>query len=196
MSNQETDIDTLINNIINNSQNNNFEDKSNQILLDEADNEYVYQFLINIFCKLLIKVHGINFESNNDYSKNFSKINSFNLEKTSLIKKYFRTIGFNLDIEFFFNLDEYDLMTNNYYQNRYCKILYKANPNNIGNFNFFISCNFVNKYKETHISNSENNLDNYDIVNNYKLLNNFKGCYVNELDNGLFNIFVISFSYL
>ena len=194
MTNQEIDIDTLIDNVINNSQNNNFEDKSNQILLNEADNEYVYQLLINIFCKFLIKLNGLNFYDNSN-NINFNKINSFNIEKIGLIKKYFRTIGFELNIDILYQLDEYDLLDNENYQNRYCKILYKSNPDKIGEFNFMISNNFLNTYlKKNNLNHIEKNI--HKIVNNPNLLNIFKGCFINENHDNLFDMFIITFSYI
>ena len=194
MSNQEIDIDTLINNIITNSQNNNFEDKSNQILLNEADNEYVYQLLINIFCKFLIKLNGLNFYDNNN-NINFYKINSFNIEKIGLIKKYFRTIGFELNIDILYQLDEYDLLDNENYQNRYCKILYKSYFNKVGEFNFMLSNNFLHTYfKKNNLNHTEENINK--IVNNHNLLNIFKGCFINENHDNLFDMFIITFSYI
>ena len=77
MSDTEIDIDTLINNIIFKSNNNELTDNSNQLILEEADNEYIYQILINIFSKFVVKLEAIIYKQNS----NKGSIESFDLKK-------------------------------------------------------------------------------------------------------------------
>ena len=91
-------------------------------------------------------------------------------------------MGFNLNIDIYFNLDEYDLLINEDYQNRYCKINYRFE--NIPEFNFLLSQSFRNKINSNKYLNLPNNL------------NLLKGCYTNETITGYNNMFIIYFSYL
>ena len=178
MSETDIDIDTLIDNIIVKSNQNKLTDNSNQLILDDSDNEYIYQILINIFTKFIIRLDGVIYKMNS----NKGVIESFNLKKIDIIKSYFRSMGFNLHIDIHFNLDEYDLLINENYQNRYCKISYRYND--LPEFNFLLSQNFRNKIQ---------NNPEYNLPNNLYI---FKGYYVNETITGLNNMFIINFSYL
>ena len=105
------------------------EPNTNQLILEEGDNEFVFEILVNILLEGLKLKNYFNLEIlKNSKIKNFVELVSNNYilninEKDTInLYKYFLSLGFIIKIEVI-NYNEYIKLTNENYKNRYCSIL-------------------------------------------------------------------------
>lgn len=155
-----------------------------QLLLDEADNEFVFEILINILLEGLKVKDYFNKENlKNSRIKNFVELISddyiININENNLLDlyKYFLSLGFKINIQIT-NYNEYIKLTNENYKNRFCSIIPipLLEDNNVYdiNYRFIKSRNF--KYNE--------------YINNWNYLDKWTTTFI-DFDK----LYIISFSY-
>lgn len=131
------------------------------LTLDEADNEYVFEILLNIFLEGLMIKNYISFDKSNFGSLNITT------DQFIELNQYFNSFGFKINcdqIEF----NEYIGLTNETYLNRYCSIHINENQGYYFgiNLNFYKQLGFdfnahnnLNKYVATYITSNNNSND-------------------------------------
>lgn len=157
---------------------------SNQLLLSEYDNQYVFEILINIFLEglRLKKYINIEFLSKSEI-KNYVEFISdnyiINISQNNMLEiyNYFLSLGFKLNIDKI-DYNEYVKLTNDKFKYRFCSVLPKVvgniNNNNIL-FTFILNRNF--KYE-------------LDENNDWRKLNKYSCTFI---DKDI--LYVITFSY-
>ncbi|AYV79394.1 MAG: hypothetical protein Faunusvirus12_7 [Faunusvirus sp.] len=148
------------------------EPSSVQFCLDEADNEYVFQILLNIF------IEGLVYKKWIDLS-----VNPFSLlvdeDKFIKIKQYFRSIGFDVNYsakEF----NEYIGLTDEDYKNRYANIILEGDGENTS-YTYGINLNFNSKNDDK-------------IINDHVFLHKYIATFIDG-DSSAELLYCISFSY-
>jgi len=121
---------------------------SNQLYLDETDNEFIFQVLLNIFLNgLLIKESLIRKTPENKYSLVMTE------DMFIKFKLHFRSIGFDINYKVK-EFNEYVSLTDDDYKYSYCRIYVKED------FNFIFGVN-LNFYKRPIKYNDKINLDKF-----------------------------------
>lgn len=123
---------------------------SKQLILEEGDNEIIFEILLNIFLEGLVIKKCINKLNSNKYRLAITE------DMFVKFKQYFRSLGFDIryNIKEF---NEYISLTDEEYKNSYCRI-YISDVMDDFCFTFGINLNF---YRQTISFNDKNNLNKF-----------------------------------